>query len=79
MLLSNPGVLDTAIPPVYQFLAVVCLSHSNFTGWLRVGVIVIGVVGSSVLPTLSVLIAEGLTISKCQKCNLKCCKFKYYI
>ena len=47
--------------PVYQFLRVPVLSQYNFTGWLGVGVIVIGVVGSSVLPTVIVLIADGLT------------------
>ena len=46
--------------PVYQFLRVPVLLHTNFTGWLRVGVIVIGVVGSSVPPTVIVLIADGL-------------------
>ena len=58
----SPSVLVTVVPSVYQFLVTPGLSHSNFTGWLRVGVIVIGVVGSSVLPTLIVLIADGLTI-----------------
>ena len=55
-------MLVTTVPSVYQFFPIMVLSHSNFTGSLRVGVIVIGVVGSSVLPTLIVLIADGLTI-----------------
>ena len=45
-----------------QSLNALVLRHSNFTGSLRVGVIVIVVVGSSVLPTVKVLVADGLTI-----------------
>ena len=45
-----------------QSLNALVLRHSNFTGSLRVGVIVIGVIGSSVLPTVKVLVADGLAI-----------------
>ena len=48
--------------PVNQSLNALVLRHSNFTGSLRVGVIVIVVVGSPVLPTVKVLVADGLTI-----------------
>ena len=40
-----------------QFLNALVLRHSNFTGSLRVGVIVIVVIGSSVLPTVKVLVS----------------------
>ena len=60
VVLISPSVGVTRIlqpgSPVNQSLNLSDLWHSNFTGWLRVGVIVIVVVGSSVLPTVKVLV-----------------------
>ena len=50
------GVTRLLGSPVNQSLNALVLGHSSFTGSLRVGVIVIVVVGSSVLPTVKVLV-----------------------
>ena len=51
------GVTRLLGSPVNQSFNALVLRHSNFTGSLRVGIILIVVVGSSVLPTVKVLVA----------------------